>query len=450
MSTLPQRFAAYIQQNRLLSAGHRVLVAVSGGVDSVVLCELLHRSGFDFVMAHCNFQLRGAESERDEAFVRSLATAYGRRLDVQRFATAEYARDNHLSTQAAARQLRYDWFHELLRQSRQQPGQPLEYLLTAHHLDDAIETSVMNFFKGTGIAGLRGILPRQGNLVRPLLFAYKEEILDFARRQGLSWVEDSSNAERKYTRNFVRHDLLPRVESVYPGARTALAASLERFRDTEILYRQAIAMHQKSLLEYRGDEVHIPVLKLKKVIPLPAVLHELLAPYGFSGHQVDEVIRLLDAEPGKWIGSATHRLIRHGRWLILAPLAAERTRHVVIDEPGSYTYPGGTLQITRRVPSEVDFRAGDATAWLDARSVRFPLILRPWKAGDYFYPLGMAKKKKLARFFIDKKLSLTDKEKVWVLESAGRICWVVGYRIDERCKVHPSTREVVRVRTSTP
>ena len=254
-----QAFKDFIVKERLFSAGDRLLLAVSGGLDSVVLCELMHRAGLDFTIAHCNFQLRGAESERDELFVRELSGRYGREVHIRRFDTEAYAVSRKISIQVAARELRYQWFHQIIDSW----AQPAAFIITAHHLDDNIETLLMNFFKGTGIAGLRAMLPRQGKIVRPLLFATRPMLQQFAAGEGLEWVEDSSNAEDKYTRNFFRHQVIPLIQQNYPAAVQNLADNINRFREIEWIYRQSIEQQKKKLLEYKGNEVHIPVLKLQ-------------------------------------------------------------------------------------------------------------------------------------------------------------------------------------------
>ncbi|MBS1603058.1 MAG: tRNA lysidine(34) synthetase TilS, partial [Bacteroidetes bacterium] len=247
-------FGEFIKRERLFSSGDRLLAAVSGGLDSVVLCELLHRAGFDLFIAHCNFGLRGEESERDERFVRGLGVRYRREVLVQRFDTTAYASSRRVSVQVAARELRYEWFKELIGDRG--------YVVTAHHRDDNIETMLMNFFKGTGISGLRGMLPRQGNVVRPLLFAGREEIRAFAVTEGLEWVEDSSNESDKYTRNYFRHRVIPLIEEVYPGAVQNLGANIGRFREIEEVYRRGINQQLRRLVEHRGKELWVPVLKL--------------------------------------------------------------------------------------------------------------------------------------------------------------------------------------------
>ena len=271
--SLVERYIAFITQNHLFNKSDHLLIAVSGGADSVGLCELCHQGGYRFSIAHCNFQLRGEESNRDEAFVRSLSEKYNAPLYVKMVDTTTIAKDLKLSIQETARKVRYDWFYEILEgkeispDTQKTPVKP-GYILTAHHLDDSIETMLMNFFKGTGITGLRGIKAKQHKLIRPLLFASREEILEFARTAKLTWVEDSSNIEDKYTRNYFRNTLIPSVEKVFPSVRSNLAENLQRFEDIQKLYAQAIQVHKSKLIELRSGVVHISVLKLKKSDPL--------------------------------------------------------------------------------------------------------------------------------------------------------------------------------------
>jgi tRNA(Ile)-lysidine synthase len=470
--SLLQRFQQYIFDQHLFSPGDTLLLAVSGGIDSVVLCELCKQAGYSFIIAHCNFKLRAAESERDAAFVQQLAQNYKVPLFKKEFDTAEFAEKNKLSIQEAARELRYGWFAELLNretanvkretETRQpetwnlEPGtgneEPTAYcplptaLLTAHHLDDNIETMLMHFFRGTGIHGLRGMLPKQGHLVRPLLFARKQELKQFATENNLSWVEDSSNALDKYSRNYFRNQLIPLVQHIYPEAENNLAANLRRFADMEQLYEQALALHKKKLLEYKGEEVHIPILKLQRSEPLHAIVYEIISDFGFSAAQVEEVIKLLGSESGRYVQSATHRIIKNRRWLIIAAAQREQAQTLVIDaDEDRIVFENGALELERLKNKDVQLVNDRAIALIDQGTLQFPLLLRKWKKGDYFYPLGLKKKKKLARFFIDQKLSLTDKEKVWVLESNKKILWVVGLRIDDRFKITGSTKQVLRI-----
>jgi len=432
---LLEAFKDFVKREALFPPAESLLVAVSGGLDSVVLCELCYRAGYDFTIAHANFQLRGEESERDERFVRSLGEKYGRTVLVQHFDTAQYAEDNKCSIQVAARELRYNWFDTA----------HAGVILTAHHQDDNIETLLMNFFKGTGIAGLRAIRPRQGKIARPLLFATRDLLHQWALQEQLTWVEDSSNASDKYTRNFFRHQVLPLIERVYPGVRQNLGDNISRFREIETLYQAAIAGHKKKLLVQKGEEVHIPVLKLQKSEPLHTLIYEIIHPLGFSPQQVPEVAALLDSASGKYIASGTHRILKDRNWLIISPLAQTPADNVLVERPEAVvSYAGGELRF--QLLEGTDKASADATeAWLDASAIRWPLLLRKWRPGDYFYPLGMRKKKKLARFLIDAKLSLARKEKVWVLEMDKKIVWVVGMRIDDRFKLTNSTRQVLRI-----
>lgn len=433
-------------KNNLFQQKDRLLLAVSGGIDSVVLCELCKQANYSFVIAHCNFQLRGEESDRDEQFVKELGKKYAVEVLVKRFATEKYANNKKMSIQVAARELRYTWFNELITQDSSSdsyrdttPG----FLLTAHHLDDNIETMLMNLFKGTGISGLRGMLPKQGKIVRPLLFAKKEELLAFAEENNLKWVEDSSNETDKYSRNYLRHQVVPLIEKIYPEAENNLADNLQRFRETEELYKQAIELHKRKLVERKGNEFHIPVLKLKKSSPLHTIVYEIVKDFDFHSAQVSEIAGLLDSETGKYVSSSSHRVIKNRNWLIIAPLATEEAENILIEEGSKEIhFAAGSLQF--EVLTTHDARRTNI-ALLDANEIIFPLLLRQWKQGDYFYPLGMKKKKKLARFFIDQKLSKTEKEKVWVLEMNKKIIWVINHRIDERFKLTDKTKKCLKI-----
>jgi tRNA(Ile)-lysidine synthase len=438
--SLVNQFISFVSKENLFSPKDKLLLAVSGGVDSVVLCELCKQAGYDFVIAHCNFKLRGAESERDKDFVQQLAKKYNIPFHLNEFDTTSYAASKKISIQEAARELRYHWFNELIQKGE------AKYIVTAHHLDDNIETMVMHFFRGTGIYGLRGMLSMQHNIIRPLLFAKKDALKEFAATQQLPFVEDSSNAEDKYTRNFFRNQLLPQIQEVYPNAEQNLAHNQRRFAEVEILYKQAVEQHKKKLLEPKGSEIHIPVLKLKKAVPLHTIVYEIIKDYNFSPQQTGEVIDLLDSDSGKFVRSSSHRIIKNRNWLIIAPVEAKQAKHILIEDSDSVIeFELGNLHIKREGALSND----QQIACLNFQEIKFPLLLRKWKQGDYFYPLGMRKKKKLARFFIDQKLSLSDKEKVWVLESNKKIAWVVGMRIDDRFKIMNSSTAILNIELKT-
>lgn len=452
MDDLLQLFKKYVKKEKLFHNADILLLAISGGVDSVVLCELCRQSGFDFMIAHCNFQLRGEESNRDERFVQSLAQRYGARLFTRHFDANAYVSQNKVSVQVAARELRYEWFDELAAQLQSETGRRV-YITTAHHADDNIETVLMSFFKGTGVAGMRGMLPKTGKIIRPLLFTGKQEIIAFAKAQTLDFVEDSSNASDKYSRNYVRHRVIPVIEEIYPAARENIMGNIDRFREIELLYTQAVTAHEKKLLEEKDGELCIPVLPLSRVVPLRTVVYEIIKRFGFTAKQTQDVIALLEAETGRFILSPTHRILRHRSRLIISPLPSAGSQMVLIE--GGETevnFERGKLRITQREIDGNKFKvpASSAVACLDAKRIEFPLILRKWKAGDYFYPLGMQKKKKLARFFIDQKMSLPEKENVWVIEMNKKIVWVVNKRIDERFKVTPGTSTILMMSLELP
>jgi len=453
---LLNKFKAYIKQQDLFQPKDKLLLAVSGGVDSVVLCELCRQAGYHFTIAHCNFQLRGAESERDENFVRALGKKYDVEILVKKFDTEKYAEENKLSIQVAARELRYAWFNELLSKMKndfmpEAPNSPFRgpggmVLLTAHHANDNIETLLMNFFKGTGINGLHGILPKQGNIIRPLLFAKKEEISSFAKANELGFVEDSSNASDKYTRNYFRNQLIPGLQKVFPQVEDNLLNNIDRFREIEILYQQSVTLIKKKLPEQKGNEIRIPVLKLLKTKPLDTTVYEIIKDYGFTAHQVNDVVSLLNSDTGKFIRSVSHRILKNRNWLIITPNENTKAETIFIEEKDKQVeYQDGKLSFEVMPTTNQKLQTTNQIAQLNASEIKFPLLLRKWKPGDYFYPLGMQKKKKLSRFFIDQKLSLTQKEKTWVIEMDKKIIWVVGMRIDDRFKIKDSTKNILQI-----
>jgi len=452
---LLKNFTEFIKKENLFQTKDKLLLAVSGGVDSVVLCELCKQAGYDFVIAHCNFQLRGEESDRDEHFVRELSEKYKVQIFVKKFKTKDYAEKNKLSIQVAARQLRYEWFNYLIGNKQYAKSNeeidncqlPIaNWIVTAHHANDNIETLLMNFFKGTGVSGLRGILPKNGKIVRPILFAKKEELISFANENRLVFVEDSSNASDKYTRNYFRHQLIPIIKEVFPQVEYNIINNMLRFQDIEILYHQSILLHKKKLLEKKGEEIHIPVLKLLQSEPQVTIVYEIIKAFGFTAKQTDEVIKLLTSESGKYIQSLTHRVFKNRKWLIIAPLNNIIAENILIETANCIVnFKNGKLKLEKFSPDDLLLANGNSIAQLDADEIFYPLLLRKWKQGDYFYPLGMNKKKKLSRFLIDQKLSLTEKENIWVVEMNKKIIWVVGKRIDDRFKITPKTKTILKI-----
>lgn len=430
--TLQEKFCRSITDNNLFSIHDQLLLAVSGGLDSVVLCELCRQSGFTFSIAHCNFQLRGEESERDEQFVRALGERYNVYVYVKKFDTAAYATTHKMAVQEAARTLRYEWFEELTGLQS-----PAPVLLTAHHADDAIETALMHYFRGTGLKGLTGIPVKNGYTRRPLLGFFKEELNAFAVESGLSWVEDSSNTKNEYTRNLFRNELLPAIEQVYPQVKNNLLLNIRRFTDMYELYDTLTSRYLQQLGRKKGNTVQVPVKQLLQ-LNNRSLIYALIHPYGFTEKQVDEVLKLANAANGQYMLSpdGLNRIIKNRHWFILCPVLQD-TNEMVLIEAGMKTilFSAGQLALEEKLYTGQAIPPAATEAWLDTRQLQYPLILRKWQTGDYFYPLGMRKKKKISRFLIDQKLSKTDKENLWVLESNKRICWVLGMRIDDRFKL---------------
>jgi len=458
------RFREFIQQEDLFHQKGKLILAVSGGVDSVVLCELCHRSAYDFLIAHCNFQLREAESGRDESFVRELGKRYGTEVLVKKFDTEKIAKENKIGIQEAARDLRYEWFRQLAnRQSsidneRKLSPENLQIsahssrlrvqVVTAHHADDNIETVLMNFCRGTGLQGLTGIPVKSDHICRPLLDFWKEELIEFATKNKLSFVEDSSNRSSKYTRNFFRNEIIPLIAGAYPQVKSNIRDNIARFSEIQKLYEISVAGLKKKLCRLKDEEIHIPIKQLLSY-ESSALIYEVISEYGFSDKQIGEVKKLAKSESGKFIQSpdSSYRIIKFRNWFIIAKNHSGHADTIVIDETvGKVSMKEGNLIIENIViGSQFHPPTSSLIACLDAKEVRYPLILRKWKPGDYFYPLGLNKKKKLARFFIDQKLSKTEKEKLWVLEMNRKILWIVGIRIDDRFKITDKTKSILKI-----
>ena len=450
---LTLRFTDFIKKENLFSPRDRLLVAVSGGVDSVVLCELCKQAGYDFTIAHCNFQLRGEESERDEQFVRSLGKKYEVEVMIKKFETENYASENKLSIQEAARELRYGWFDELVRSRESGVGSQgselrtmRSKLLTAHHADDNAETVLMNFLRGTGLHGLTGIPVNYDHIKRPLLPFTKTEITQFAKENHIEFVEDSSNQSNKYTRNLFRNEIIPAISKAYPQVKDNLVDNINRFKEIERLYKLSVGEIKKKLIRRKRNEWHIPVKQLMGYNNR-ALIYDIIADFGFTEKQIDEVVKMAESEFGKYIDSPTlhYRIIKHRHWFIISPVHSIESETIIIDEKDKTVgFEKGILEIRETGNSQPV--TSNNIACVDAKEIKYPLILRKWKQGDYFYPLGMKKKKKLSRFFIDNKLSKSDKEKAWVIESDKRIFWVVGHRIDDRFKITDKTVSVLRLK----
>jgi tRNA(Ile)-lysidine synthase len=434
-------FIKFIAKNNLVGKNSPCLLAVSGGIDSVVMTDLFHRAGYKFDIAHVNFQLRGEESGRDEEFVRKLAGKYGVKVFVRQFETDHYSRKNKVSIQVAARQLRYEWFDELLLKHGH------EKVAIAHHLDDQVETFLINLARGTGIAGLHGIFPLQGNIIRPMLFTGRKEIEAYAIAQHLEFVEDSSNKSVKYTRNRIRHKIIPELEKLNPSFRNALTGTILNIRDVEAVFRNSIHETRNSIIEVKGDAIFIPLEDFFNLKPLETWAYELLSPYGFNLSNIKDIIGLKEAVAGKEVVSPTYRLVRDRDNLIIVPIGKfsgkEYPLHVVDLLQGVKLPVKLTVEILDKPPDKFDDTG--KSAYLDLEKIEFPLLIRKWKRGDSFFPLGMKQRKKLSDFFIDLKYSKIDKEDQWLLCSGDDIVWVIGKRIDDRYKIRSSTVKILKI-----
>lgn len=420
-----------------------LLLAVSGGVDSVVLVDLVAKAGFEFSIAHCNFQLRGSDSERDELFVSTLQNAT--EIFSKKFDTARFAQEQKMAIQEAARKLRYEWFEGLMDHYRSNYTKQI-LLVTAHHADDNIETVLMNYFRGTGISGMRGILPFQKDrsIIRPLLAFRKSELIDHAKNEGLEFVEDVSNSSDKYTRNFFRNQLIPQIQNIFPAVEENILENIGRMREVASIYQDAVAAEIQQLIVQKDNEIHIPILKLQKQKVLHTILWEITKQYGFAAAQVSEIMKLIHADNGAIVSSDNFRIIKNRNWLIIAKKASIDSLYHVIEQGTTHlSFENGRLEIS--TVNAAGSLTDQTVALLDLHKIQFPLLVRKPRTGDYFYPLGMQKKKKLSRFFIDQKLSRTQKEKCWVIESNKKIVWVIGYRIDDRFKLPKDIDQILKI-----
>ncbi|MFA5970825.1 MAG: tRNA lysidine(34) synthetase TilS [Lentimicrobiaceae bacterium] len=435
-----QAFTSFIKSSGLFNNSDRILLAISGGIDSIVMVKLFKDAGFHFGIAHVNFGLRGEESEGDEAFVKSLADKVGAPFFVKHFNTTQYAAIHKISIQMAARDLRYAWFDEVVKE------QGFSYVATAHHLDDQAETFFINLLRGTGISGMHGILPKQGNVIRPLMFTTRDKIMSFALELNLTWREDYSNKSRKYLRNKLRHDVLAELYKINPQFSFKLNESISHLRDVETIYNNHITGVTADLVQHTPEGVLISIDWVYEYEPHNTYLFELLKPYGFSYPVVKEIVRSLDTFSGKVFYSSSHRLLRDRENFIIQPLTDLSTDPFAGEV---FSLERNTLNIEQPVCLCIyetdrisELPMGKASiACLDIDKLVFPLQLRRWQKGDWFIPLGLKGKKKLSDFFIDQKISLADKEKTWLLLSGEDIVWLIGKRIDNRFCITPNTKK---------
>jgi len=438
-NVLLKNFLNYIKENELFSKEKKILVGVSGGIDSVVMCDLFNQAGFKFAIAHCNFRLRGEESDADETFVQHLSKKYQVPIYSTRFETQQYATEKKISIQMAARELRYKWMQEI------RVGEGYDYVAIAHHQNDVIETFFVNLLRGTGIAGLHGIAAKKNEIVRPLLAFSRAEIETYAINNKLSFREDSSNLSDDYMRNKIRHQLIPVLKEINPNLEQTFSQTIEKIKETEVIYLQEIEQKRKELQEIISGKILFPIHKLKKLQPINAYLHGFLSFYNFNSQVIAQIAKSLDAEPGKLFYSPTHCLLKDRDTLVISVSRPETdvTTYFIKETDAMLDDPLKINISTINWEKGIKFPDSPKIAYLDADKIKFPLKVRKWQVGDFFFPLGMNKKKKLSDFFIDNKISIFDKEKIFVILSNEEIIWIAGYRIDERYKINSSTKKAL-------
>lgn len=438
---MQEKLEAFISENNLFCKNDRILIALSGGVDSVVLATLMKKCNYSICLAHCNFHLREEESNRDEAFVRSWAKENGVELFVKEFDTYGYMKENKISLEMAARDLRYQWFDLLLKEHN------FSYLATAHHLDDSIETFFINLLRGTGIAGLHGIQAKNDKIVRPLLFATREEILSYAKENSISFVEDSTNSETKFTRNKIRHNLFPVLRELNPNFEFALKKDIEHLRDTEVVFRREIEKVKQEIIEKEKDVFKIRIEKLQELTPLNIYLYEILSEYGFNETNINDILLCLNENSGKQFFSKTHRLLKDRQYIFIDKIKDESKNNffLINQQQGSLIYPLRMQMEVMRDLKFINISKSKNIAMLDFDLLKFPLILRKWRQGDSFVPFGMKKEKKLSDYFTANKYSLIDKENQWILCSEEKIIWIVGERIDDRFRISNKTKNILKI-----
>lgn len=426
----------YILEHQLLAEGSKVIVGVSGGADSVALLDILYSLKYECIVAHCNFHLRGEESNRDAFFVEELCERYKLKYERVDFDTEAYAAIHSISIEMAARDLRYNWFEQL------RVIHLADRIAVAHHRDDSVETILLNLIRGTGIRGLTGIAAQNGYVVRPLLSVSREEILEYLKDRKLSYVDDSTNSEDLYTRNKIRLNIIPLLETINPSAKESIIRTAENLSQVETVYRYYIEQVKADIFKDNA----IDIRKLIQYIEPEAVLYEILTPYKFNPATIRQIFESLISQPGKIFYSETHKLIRDRESFFLKKRNNISVESFTIrEEDSSIAYPlKMNVEIIRKeAPFEIE--KNNNILYVDKNKVQYPLTIRRWRQGDWFIPFGMKGKKKISDYFTDQKYSLFDKEEAWLLCSGDDIVWITGKRSDDRFKVDKSTTEVLKI-----
>ena len=434
---MKEQIQQYIIQHQLLSGEKPVVVGISGGADSVALLHILVSLGYKCIAAHCNFNLRGDESFRDEQFTIDFTQRLQVPLCKISFETNKYAQENRLSVEMAARELRYRWFEELLN------TYDADAVAVAHHRDDSVETLLINLTRGSGLTGLTGIKPKNGNVVRPLLCVSREDIYTYIEKNGLEYVTDSSNSSDIYTRNFIRLKVIPLLEEINPSVKASLARTANHLYDASLIYNHSIEEARKVITQ--NNRLSISALLS---FPAPAtILYEMLKPYGFSRTVCESIFTVLEKDSGKIFYSSTHRLLKDRSDLLIDVLSGEDNRAYLINlEDDNVDLPVELKPEIVVIKEDYQIEKDKKFAYFDFDKLSFPLVLRHWQEGDWFVPFGMKGKKKISDYFSDKKFSLFDKEKTWLLCSGQDVIWIVGERTDNRYRIEKTTKRVLKLK----
>ncbi|MFH7012462.1 tRNA lysidine(34) synthetase TilS [Flavobacterium sp. FlaQc-52] len=414
----------------------KLFLAVSGGLDSMVLLHLLKQLPYEIAVLHCNFQLRGLESFGDQNFIQEYCDTNKIPIFITQFDTEAFAKDYKLSTQVAARELRYSWFYELLETEN------FDYILTAHHADDNLETFIINLARGTGLDGLTGIPEENDKIIRPLLPFSREEILKYAQENNIQWREDSSNASNKYLRNKIRHDLVPILKEINPNFLNAFQKTQSFLQEAQVMVEDASIMIYQQVAKEMEDDIHFDLVQLKKLPNYKSYLYQWLNEFGFVAW--NDIYDLVDGQSGKQVFAAEFRLLKNRNTLILSPILeeGENEEYIINETDTDVNFP---LKLRLCQVDDITIDSNKAI-FVAVEKIRFPLILRKWNEGDLFYPFGMqGKSKKVSKLFKDEKLSLLEKEKTWILCSDNQIVWVVGIRQDERFKIENTTTKILKI-----
>jgi len=434
-----EHFLENITKKQLFEPHQKVLLAVSGGIDSMVMFYLFEKSGFDYGIVHCNFQLRGTESDGDEEFVKKQVLIHGVPSFFKHFDTEEYAQINGISIEMAARELRYEYFERIRKEHN------YDFIASAHHSDDLIETFFLNLSRKTGIKGLTGIKEKSGRIIRPMLFTNRDQIKAFATRNYIDFREDSSNTEVVFQRNFLRHKILPLFFELNPSFKKNILASIENLKDAETIYTEFFEIGKNEIIENTADSQIIDIGKLNKFNHSKLLLFEILVELNFNATVVDEVYQSLKSESGKQFFSKTHRLVKDREKLFISPVEESENKIYYIEDGDMELFAPFDINVEKLPAEDFEIRKEKNFACLDFGKLQFPLLIRKWQQGDYFQPLGMTGFKKVSDFFIDEKIPVHEKENTWLLCSGEKIVWIMGKRIDNRFKITQQSRKILQI-----